>query len=98
MHKATLKEELWASKELTQEMEAQIKKKDEMLATERAWISKLVIKMVDGDSRRIVVEDQLKTIKLKAKAIEVDAQAIVEQELRHTRGPRTSKMKWLRAV
>lgn len=45
-----------------------------MLANERAWISELETKMANINSKRIVMEDRLKTIELQAKATKADAQ------------------------
>lgn len=54
--KTKLKDELHASKELVHKLEAQVQEKDEKLATERTWVSKLEVKMADIDSRRIIAE------------------------------------------
>lgn len=43
------------------------------MANERAWVSEVETKMIDGDSRRIVMEEWLKTPDLEVKASQVDA-------------------------
>lgn len=60
-------------------MEVQIKEKDEKLATKRSWVPDLEIKVVDAESRRIVIVERLRTTDLQVKATQATTDQAIEE-------------------
>lgn len=61
------REDLQSSQELNHRLEAQVKSLEEKLATKKASISKLKIKLSDSDSRRKIAEERVEVLKTEVK-------------------------------
>lgn len=77
--KAKLKQVLWASKDTIQELEAQIKEKEENITKGEKYSTLLETKFGDTSSKAMVLESEVKTINLRLRGAEAMAREAEER-------------------